>query len=109
MKKLLVTSILSMSVCLFITVGFTQETAKVKPGEAMFKKHCAICHRDGGNIVNPKKTLYKKDLDASNFKKADDIVRLMRNGGTGMPKFNEKTIPDKDATEIAEYILKTFK
>ncbi len=109
MKKLLVTSILLMSVCLFITVGFTQETAKEKPGESMFKKHCAICHRDGGNIINPKKTLHKKDLDASNFKKADDIVKLMRNGMPGMPKFNEKTIPDKDAREIAEYILKTFK
>jgi len=109
MKKLLVTSILLLSVCLFITVGFTQEKAKEKEGEAMFKKHCAICHPDGGNIVNPKKTLHKKDLDANNFKKSDDIVKLMRNGGTGMPKFNEKIIPDKDAREIAEYILKTFK
>jgi cytochrome c6 len=33
----------------------------------------------------------------------------MRNPGQGMTTFDEKTIPDKEAKEIADYILKTFK
>jgi hypothetical protein len=28
---------------------------------------------------------------------------------TGMTRFDAKTIPDKDAMEIAEYILKAYK
>ncbi len=79
-----------------------------KSGEALFKQNCAVCHVDGGNIVNPQKTLHKKDREAHNTKKAEDIVKIMRNPGPGMTKFDEKTIPEKQAREIAEYILKTF-
>ena len=32
----------------------------------------------------------------------------MRNPGPGMTKFDEKTIPEKDAHKIADYILKTY-
>jgi cytochrome c6 len=74
----------------------------------LFKEHCALCHPDGGNIVNPKKTLHKKDREANNIKSKDDIVNLMRKPGPGMTTFDVKSIPDKDAKEIAEYIIKTF-
>ena len=80
-----------------------------KSGEALFKEHCALCHPDGSNIVNPKKTLHKKDLDASNIKSQNDIVKLMRKPGPGMTTFDSKVISDKEAKEIAEYILKTFR
>ena len=40
---------------------------------------------------------------------AKDIIRNMRNPGPGMTVFDAKTIPDKEAKEIAGYILKTFK
>jgi hypothetical protein len=33
----------------------------------------------------------------------------MRNPGPGMTRLDEKTIPDKDAMEIARYILEAFK
>jgi cytochrome c6 len=77
-------------------------------GEALFKKHCSICHPDGGNNVNPQRTLHKKDREANGVKTASDIISKMRNPGPGMTTFDEKTIPGKDAKEIAEYILKTF-
>ena len=80
-----------------------------KKDQALFLQHCAVCHPDGGNIVNPKKTLHTKDREANGVKTASDIVHLMRNPGPGMTKFDTKTIPDKDAKEIAEYVLKTFK
>lgn len=78
-------------------------------GEVLFKKHCEVCHTGGGNIVNPKKTLHKKDREKNNIKTVDDIIRNMRKPGPGMTPFDEKTIPPKDAKEIAEYILKKFK
>ncbi len=83
-------------------------TASDKSGEALFKEHCAVCHPDGGNVVNPAKTLHKKDRDANNVKTVSDIIQRMRKPGPGMTQFDEKTIPDKEAKEIASYILKTF-
>jgi cytochrome c6 len=78
-------------------------------GGDMFKAKCAACHPDGGNIINKEKTLHKKDREANKLKSAKDLVKYMRAPGAGMPKFDEKSLPDKDAREVAEYILKTFK
>jgi len=77
-------------------------------GEALFKQNCAVCHVNGGNIINPQKPLHKKEREANGVKTAADIIKRMRNPGPGMTKFDKKTISDKEAHEIAEYILKTF-
>ncbi|HTR44639.1 MAG TPA: c-type cytochrome [Thermodesulfovibrionales bacterium] len=108
MKKILAVSAVVASVCLLGAIAFAKEEAKASAGETLFKQHCAVCHPDGGNIINPKKTLHKKDLDANGVKKAEDIMGKMRNPGPGMTKFDKKTISDKDAKEIAEYVLKAF-
>jgi len=79
-----------------------------RSGEALFKAHCSVCHPEGGNNVNPQKPLHKKEREENGVKSASDIVGKMRNPGPGMTKFDEKTIPDKDAQAIAEYVLKTF-
>ena len=78
-------------------------------GKKEFEEHCAVCHKDGGNMVNPAKTLSKKDREANGVKSAKDIIDKMRNPGPGMTQFDAKTIPDKVAKAIADYILKTFK
>lgn len=82
---------------------------QVKTGEALFKQHCAVCHPDGGNIVKPEHTLHSKALATHKITKPEDIVKIMRNPGQGMNRFDEATIPDKDAMAIAEYVLNTFK
>jgi len=108
MKKIFVLlPVMVITALVFGRVGISkgQETK----GEELFKRYCAICHHDGGNTVNPQKTLSKKDREANGVKTAEDIVARMRNPGPGMAKFDEKTVVDKDAYEIAEYILKTFK
>ncbi len=74
----------------------------------MFKQNCESCHPKGGNIINPQKTLDKKSREANNVRTAGDIVKAMRNPGPGMTKFDEKALPDADAREIANYIIKTF-
>lgn len=85
--------------------------AQDKPaaGEELFKTHCQVCHPDGGNIINKEKPLTRKALSASGIKTPRDIVKQMRNPGTGMTTFGEKEVPDRDAEAIAKYILKTFK
>jgi len=109
MKKMLMVLFLTVPLSLFGTAGFAKETAKGKSGRELFQLHCSVCHPDGGNIVNPPKTLHNKDLAANNVKKPGDIINKMRNPGLGMTKFDQKTISDKDAKKIGEYILKTFK
>jgi cytochrome c6 len=79
-----------------------------KTGEALFKQNCSVCHVNGGNIINPQKPLHKKEREANGVKTSGDIIKKMRNPGPGMTKFDKKTISDKDAKKIAEYILKTF-
>lgn len=86
----------------------TAPSAEAKTGEALYKQHCAVCHPDGGNTINPKKTLHRSNREEHGIKTAEDIIKNMRNPGPGMTKFDEKTIPDKDAMAIAEYVLNTF-
>jgi len=87
--------------------AFAQKTTP-KSGESLFAANCQVCHPGGGNIINPAKTLHQKDRHAHNVNTADDIVKIMRNPGPGMTKFDEKAISDKDAHTIAAYVIKTF-
>ncbi len=107
MKKTVMVPVF-IALCLLAAGSFAQKAVSADSGEALFMANCKICHPDGGNIVNPKKTLHKADREANNIKTAADIVNRMRNPGPGMTKFDEKTIPDKDAHAIASYVLKTF-
>ena len=107
-KQIVATSAAALFACLFY-FHIPVQAAKVSPGEQAFVKNCAVCHANGGNIINPAKPINKKALETQGMKKPADIVGKMRNHGPGMTRFDEKTIPDKEARAIAEYILKTFK
>ena len=109
MKKSLTAALCTLALAAATTVPAAEAAKKASTGEELFMKHCAVCHPNGGNIVNPKKTLSKKDREANGFKTAKDLVKNMRNPGPGMNKFDTKTLPDKDAKAIADYVLKTFK
>lgn len=102
---------------LFVLFSHGKAAPEEKTGEALFKEHCATCHNNGGNILNPRKTLSRKDLNANDIVTSADIMKKMRNPGpfpthpqawAGMKMFDEKTITDDDALKIADYILKTF-
>ena len=105
MKKGVTTALCICAVTMFAAAGVASE----KKGEAIFKEKCAMCHPDGGNAMKPDKTLKKKDLDKAGIKNKADLVKYLRNPGPGMSKFDAKALPDKDAHEVAEYVLKTFK
>jgi cytochrome c6 len=99
MKKMVLSIVLVL--CIGGIAGMAQAASSKIPGEAKFKELCVMCHKDGGNIMNAKKTLHKKDLEANNIKTAADIVRTMRNPGPGMTKYSEKLVSNKEANEIA--------
>ena len=77
-------------------------------GESLFKQFCAPCHPDGGNVINPNKTLHAAVLAQYGITKAEDMIRVMRNPGPGMRRFEQATISDKDAGLIWEYLATTF-
>ncbi len=89
--------------------GLQAAEKKVSKGATLFEQHCVACHPAGGNIINAAFTLHKKDREAHGVKTARDIVGKMRNPGPGMTRFDKATVSDKDALEIAGYIIKTFK
>jgi len=109
MKKISLLLLVTMFLFSAGTGAFAEKAGAKNAGEMEFKEHCAVCHPDGGNIINPKKTLHTKDLEANKIKVAADIVKIMRNPGPGMTSFDEKAVSNKESHEIAEYILKTFK
>ncbi len=102
--------VLAVSVALSVPAAALYGAEKKESaGAKLFEQHCAACHPKGGNIINPAFTLQKKSRDAHGVKTAKDIVGKMRKPGPGMTAFDAKTISDKDAMQIAEYIIKTFK
>jgi cytochrome c6 len=109
MKTLAKLGVLVVSVCLVLPAALNAAEKKESAGAKLFQQHCAACHPGGGNIIKPAMTLHKKDLDANGVKTAKDIVGKMRNPGPGMTRFDAKTVSDKDAQEIAAYILQAFK
>ena len=64
MKKVVMCSVVIVAILALAVAGIAKEAEK-KSGEELFKQHCAACHPDGKNIINPKKTLNKKDLEAN--------------------------------------------
>jgi cytochrome c6 len=78
-------------------------------GEALFKQFCASCHPNGGNVSDPKRTLYRSVLQNNHINTPEDVVRVMRNPLWRMIRFDVSTLSDTDARAIADYILKTFK
>lgn len=109
MKTTVLVLVVSLVFFTFAAQLFANSHEAGKSGEELFKANCAPCHPDGSNIINPKKTLHKKDRDANGIKSAEDIVGKMRNPGEGMTRFDKTTISEEDAGKIAKYILKTFK
>lgn len=80
----------------------------LKEGKELFAQNCNICHPNGGNIINPEKSLQKESLKKNGITTAEDILHIIRNPGPGMRKFSRDRLSDEDALKIAEYILNTY-
>lgn len=80
-----------------------------KTGEELFRERCASCHPDGGNTINPRKTLHRGILAAHGIKDSADIVDVIRKPGPGMVSFDDDILSDAEAQLIADYVLTEFR
>lgn len=78
-------------------------------GEALFLRHCAGCHPQGRNLLYPQKDLQRLTLAANGITTPEGIVRVMRNPGRGMTRFDRTTLPDAEALLIGRYVLESFR
>jgi len=78
-------------------------------GEQLFKKFCFNCHPDGNNVSDPKRTLHSAVLKKNHINTTEDIIRIMRNPGPRMLRFDADTLSDSDAQKIAAYVMAAFK
>jgi cytochrome c6 len=109
MKNVLHAFVSGIGVCLLAMTGLANATQQEHPGAAAFREYCLVCHPGGSNIFDPVKSLHRKDMEANNIKTPEDIIRTIRNPGPRMTRFDENTIPDRVAKDIAEYILENFR
>jgi cytochrome c6 len=99
---------LPASALLILSLAAPIWAAEQADGAAVFKARCASCHANGGNIIRKEKTLSKKDLDANGIRSEEDVLRVIRNPGPAMPKYDQKMLTDEEARAVARYILETF-
>ncbi|MRR35169.1 cytochrome C [bacterium] len=104
MRTAAVTALAAAWFCLAACAAFSGQT-----GVALFATHCAGCHPNGGNTVNPAKTLSRAHREAGGIRTAGDVAAYIRNPGPGMPVFSEGMIPEADAVKIGEYVVMTFR
>lgn len=107
MKKVVTLTLALSAACLWIPTANTAQAAATN-GEELFAQRCSACHPNGGNIINPQKSLHKANREANKVNTVEAIIDKMRNPGPGMSKFDTNFLPDRDAKTIAEYILNTF-
>ena len=106
------------TLCLAITVLFAPtgcsdrnrpEQQPSVTGEALFLRHCSGCHPQGRNLLYTQKDLRRLTLTANGITTPQAVVKVMRNPGQGMPRFNETIIPAPQALSIAHYLLEKFR
>jgi len=105
MKKILIGCALCAA-CIITAGGISP--AGAGDGAGVFQQYCAVCHPNGGNIINPNRTLGRADLKKYGINGPADIVKLMRNPGPAMRVFPRSDVSDADAKAVAKYVWKEF-
>jgi len=90
------------------STGSRPETSGAS-GEELFLRRCAGCHPQGRNLLYPQKDLKRLTLVANGISTPQDIKRILRNPGKGMPQFGPAVISDAEALRIGTYVLETFR
>ena len=67
---------------IFICLSFPGELGAVDSviGEDLFKKHCAGCHINGGNIIRRSKNLKLSSLKRNGIDNQEAIAKIVRQG-----------------------------
>jgi len=70
----------------------------------VFDQNCAACHKDGGNIMNPNKTLSKESLEQSGMNSVDAVKQRVSEGKAPMPAF-KGTLTDAQIDEVSAFVI----
>lgn len=96
--------------CLMASLSGCKEHDAVPPtgetsGEMIFMSHCAGCHAEGGNAMNPSKPL-KGSAKLADFETFHSFIQAP---GPAMPAFGAAVLPDAEAKKLFEYVSTSFK
>ncbi len=79
--------ILLIAVLLFHFLPSTHPAAAAEQsGEALYKKHCLLCHPQAGRL------------------RAEIVIQRMRTPVPPMPRFDETKVSDASAAKIEQYV-----
>jgi ubiquinol-cytochrome c reductase cytochrome c subunit len=76
--------------------------ASVARGGDLFRENCAQCHNFAGHGGALEHGAYAPALDKAT---PTQVVEAMRTGPENMPRFSSQSISDKDANDIAAYVV----
>jgi cytochrome c6 len=105
MKAIRAMLIIAACMCSCSIAAFTQDSATGSSGNVVFNQHCAACHANGGNVVNPNKPL----KGAQTLNTFEAFLPWIRHPDQPMPSFPPSTISDQQAKALYDYILKEEK
>lgn len=86
--------------------------AAIQAGQAVFERHCAICHASGP--LHPGTTMLQRRTEGNDavltMRKggvpADYVKQVVRNGLIEMPPFSRNDISDPELAALAQYLEK---
>jgi len=90
--------ILALSIACPLTIAGSAGANEV------FDKNCAACHKDGGNIMNPDKTLSKESLEKNGVNSVDAVKKLVSEGKAPMPAF-KGTLDGAQIDEVSAFVI----
>lgn len=90
--------ILALSIACPLTIASSAGANEV------FDKNCAACHKGGGNIMNPDKTLTKESLEANSANSVGAVKKIVSDGKAPMPAF-KSTLDDAQIAEVAAFVI----
>jgi uncharacterized membrane protein len=77
---------------------------EVKAGENIYRARCSACHPHGGNIIKPNLPV-RGAPELADFQKFSE---WLRHPDPPMPAFPAKTISDRQAKELYDYVMRVL-
>ncbi|MBW2442146.1 MAG: c-type cytochrome [Deltaproteobacteria bacterium] len=102
MKKFTLIILLFVSIALFAVVRLPM-AQNLTDGQKVFNDFCLGCHKGGGNVMKPQKTLHMSALEKYGINTVEAVKKQITTGN-GMPSF-EKLLTAEQIENVAAYVL----
>ncbi|MEW5979213.1 MAG: cytochrome c [Acidobacteriota bacterium] len=96
-------AVIGLGICLSGSALLAEETIDAA---ALYKKHCAMCHKADGKGYPAMKTPDFTDKEWQDNHTDEEFSEAVTNGKGTMPKFEAKLKPEEIKTIIAEVVRK---